>query len=184
MSRPTGTAESVVLLDDQRRPVGTALKAEVHDADTPLHLAFSCYVTDERGQVLLTRRALDKRAWPGVWTNTCCGHPAPGEPQEDAVRRRLADELGLEVGPLTCVLPDFAYRATDASGVVENEVCPVFAARTHPGSRVTANALEVMEWRWVPWTSLAVAVDATPFTFSPWSVLQVPLLDDPALVWV
>jgi isopentenyl-diphosphate Delta-isomerase len=172
-----GEPELVVLLDRDRLPLGTALKAEVHSADTPLHLAFSCYVTDGQGRVLLTRRALDKRTWPGVWTNTCCGHPAPDEPLEDAIRRRLVDELGLEVGALTCALPDFAYRATDASGVVENEICPVFVARTHPGSRVSANASEVMEWRWVSWTSLGQAVGATPFAFSPWSALQVPLLD-------
>jgi isopentenyl-diphosphate delta-isomerase type 1 len=186
MSRTTGTGEPelVVLLDDGRRPSGTALKSEVHDTETPLHLAFSCYVTDGRGQVLLTRRALGKRTWPGVWTNSCCGHPQPGEAPTDAVRRRLVDELGLEVGELSCVLPDFAYRATDASGVVENEVCPVFAAPMHPGSRITANASEVMEWRWVPWTALGQAVGAVPFAFSPWSALQVPLLDQMGDGWV
>ena len=88
------------------------------------------------------------------------------------------------MGALTCVLPDFAYRATDASGVVENEVCPVYVAQAHPGSAVVANASEVMEWRWVSWTSLARAVGATPFAFSPWSALQVPLLDDGSVTWV
>ena len=63
-----------------------------------------------------------------MWTNSCCGHPRPGEEPTDAVRRRLDDELGLEVGDLRSALPDFAYRAVDASGVVENEVCPVFVA--------------------------------------------------------
>jgi isopentenyl-diphosphate delta-isomerase type 1 len=179
-SRP----EEVVLLGADRLPSGSALKSEVHDTDTPLHLAFSVYVTDGNGAVLLTRRALDKRTWPGVWTNTCCGHPQPGESLTDAVRRRLVDELDLEVGALSCVLPDFAYRATDASGVVENEVCPVFVATTHAGSRVLANASEVMEWKWVAWSSLGQAVDATPFAFSPWSALQVPLLDQHRGAWV
>ena len=82
------------------------------------------------------------------------------------------------------MLPDFAYRATDACGVVENEVCPVYVARTHEGSRIAANAAEVMEWTWVPWTSLAQAVDAAPFAFSPWSALQVPLLDARPVAWV
>lgn len=170
--------DEVVLVDAAGTPVGTAPRASVHDATTPLHLAFSCYVTDGEGQVLLTRRALDKRTWPGVWTNSCCGHPRPGEDFEDAVRRRLVDELGLEVGDLGCVLPDFAYRATDASGLVENEVCPVFVAQAHPDAQVLPNSSEVMEWRWVSWASLAKAVDATPFAFSPWSALQVPLLDE------
>jgi len=181
---PFHAGDDVVLVDRGGSPVGTAPRTSVHDTDTPLHLAFSCYVTDGQGRVLLTRRALDKRTWPGVWTNSCCGHPRPQEPLEDAVRRRLVDELGLEVGELTCLLPDFAYRATDASGVVENEVCPVFGAQAHPTSHVSANASEVMEWRWVSWTSLAQAVGATPFAFSPWSALQVPLLDDGPVTWV
>ena len=182
-ARPLHDADDVVLVDEAGTPVGVAPRLGVHDTDTPLHLAFSCYVGDGQGRVLLTRRALEKRTWPGVWTNSCCGHPRPGEDLEDAVRRRLVDELGLEVGALSCALPDFAYRATDASGVVENEVCPVFVTQTHPGSVVTANASEVMEWRWVPWESLAQAVGATPFAFSPWSVLQVPRLDASAPTW-
>ena len=181
---PLHAGDDVVLVDAAGAPVGTAPRASVHDTETRLHLAFSCYVTDGAGQVLLTRRALGKRTWPGVWTNSCCGHPRPGEPSTDAIRRRLVDELGLEVGALTCVLPEFAYRATDASGVVENEVCPVYVARTHPGSSVLPNASEVMEWRWVSWTSLAQAVAAAPFAFSPWSALQVPLLDAQPLAWV
>ena len=180
---PLHAGDDVVLVDAAGSPVGTAPRASVHDTDTPLHLAFSCYVTDGAGQVLLTRRALDKRTWPGVWTNSCCGHPRPGEPAADAIRRRLVDELGLAVGALTCVLPDFAYRATDASGVVENEVCPVYVARADPASPVAPDPAEVMEWAWVPWTSLVQAVAATPFTFSPWSALQVPLLEAGSTAW-
>ena len=89
--------EQVVLLDTARLPIGTALKSEVHTADTPLHLAFSCWVLDDDGRVLLTRRALSKRTWPGVWTNSFCGHPGPGEPFARAIERRAREELGCEV---------------------------------------------------------------------------------------
>jgi isopentenyl-diphosphate delta-isomerase type 1 len=121
--------DQVILLDEHDQPIGTAPRASVHGTDTPRHLAFSCYLFDSQGRVLLTRRALTKVAWPGVWTNSCCGHPRPGEAPEDAVRRRLADELGAVVTDVHLVLPDFGYRAVDASGVVENEFCPVWVAR-------------------------------------------------------
>jgi len=170
--------ELVVLVDDAGQPIGQSLKSDVHGIQTPLHLAFSVHVFDDLDRVLLTRRALSKRTWPGVWSNTCCGHPAPGEPVTDALRRRLTFELGLEVGDLRCVLPDFAYTATDASGILENEICPVFEARLlHPGSSLTANPEEVMDWKWVQWDDLTRAVRVAPFAFSPWAVSQIRQLD-------
>jgi isopentenyl-diphosphate delta-isomerase len=142
----------------------------VHGADTPLHLAFSCHVFDRDGRVLVTRRALGKLTWPGVWTNAFCGHPAPDEATEDAVRRRAVRELGLTLGPLEPVLPDFRYRAVDASGVVENEICPVFRAVVDVDPAPAAD--EVAEWAWAPFARLRAAVEAAPFAFSPWLVLQ------------
>ncbi len=167
---PPGPVERVVLLDAGHRPIGTAPKSEVHTAQTPLHLAFSCHVFAPDGQVLVTRRSLAKKAWPGVWTNSVCGHPAPGESSRDAVRRRAGYELGLGLGIVQEVMPDFAYRAVDASGIVENEFCPVHFALADglPAPR----ASEVAEYHWVAPADLAAAVAATPWAFSPWLVLQ------------
>jgi isopentenyl-diphosphate Delta-isomerase len=166
-----GTAEQVVLLDGERRPVGAADKATVHTRDTPLHLAFSCYVYDPLGRVLVTRRALRKATWPGVWTNSLCGHPGPSEPVEAAVVRRAREELGIRLTDVRVVLPDFAYRAVDPSGVVENEVCPVLAAGT--GDEPAPEPSEVCEWRWVDWADVAETARRTPWVLSPWSVLQI-----------
>jgi isopentenyl-diphosphate delta-isomerase len=162
--------EQVVLVDETGTPVGTADKATVHHAATPLHLAFSCHVFHRDGRVLLTRRALSKLTWPGVWTNSFCGHPAPDESGETAVRRRAARELGLELGALEPVLPDFRYRAVDASGVVENEICPVFRTTVDVDPRAASD--EVAEWTWIGFDELRTAVTAAPFAFSPWLALQ------------
>ncbi len=140
--------ESVVLLDEQGRAIGTADKRSVHHTDTPLHLAFSCYIFDDHGSVLVTQRALDKRTFPGVWTNGCCGHPAPGEPLAEAVRRRVHQELGLRIEGLRLLLPRFRYRAVMA-GTVENEMCPVFVATT--SDAVRPDPVEVAQTRWEPW---------------------------------
>ena len=138
----------------------------MHTAETPLHLAFSCHVYNAEGLVLVTRRALSKRTWPGVWTNSFCGHPAPGETMADAIARRARFELGISVEALEVVLPDFRYRAVDASGIVENEICPVYRALTTDA--VSPNPDEVSEFAWLAPTALRGAVESAPFAFSPW----------------
>ena len=162
--------EQVVLVDDAGSPIGTADKATVHTTNTPLHLAFSCHVFNKDGHVLVTRRALSKATWPGVWTNAVCGHPGPGEDMTDAITRRVQHEIGLEITDITPAIPEFRYRAVDASGIVENEICPVFIA--HAASQPTPRDDEVCEWQWVEPDALRSAVLATPFAFSPWLVEQ------------
>ncbi|KAA9395423.1 isopentenyl-diphosphate Delta-isomerase [Kocuria coralli] len=174
-ARPTSarssTVEEVILLDAQYRPIGTAPKATVHTENTPLHFAFSCWVLDDDGRVLLTRRALSKKTWPGVWTNSFCGHPGPGEDPREAVARRARQELGLEIGDLTEVLPDFSYRAVDASGIVENEFCPVWTARAASALRVQPS--EIAETTWVEPADLLTAARGIPRVFSPWLVEEI-----------
>lgn len=164
-----------MLLDEQHQPCGTAPRVAIHTEQTPLHLAFSSYLLDADGRLLLTRRALGKRAWPGVWTNSCCGHPRPGESLEDAVHRRVREELGLVPTGLRCVLPDFRYRAVDPGGVVENEFCPVFLA-TVAARELSPDVGEVAEWTWVTWSAAATAITAVPSVFSPWAVAQMTRL--------
>ena len=167
--------DQVVLLDDHGREIGTAPKASVHGSDTALHLAFSCHIVDERGRVLVTRRALDKRTWPGVWTNSFCGHPRPAEPILHAVHRHADHELGITLRDIELALPLFRYRATDPNGVVEHEICPVYIARTDDDLRL--NPLEAIDYHWVDPADLSIALSAAPWAFSPWLVLQAQQLD-------
>lgn len=164
------TDEYVVLVNDCGEPIGSTAKSSVHSEATPLHLAFSCYLFNENGEVLVTRRSLSKLTWPGVWTNSFCGHPGPGEDPEAAVVRRAMHELGAEVRHVRPMLPGFRYRATDASGMVENELCPVFTATA--SSKIVPDPDEVAEWAWVQVTALEQSVRLAPYAFSPWLVLQ------------
>lgn len=166
--------ELVVLVDEAGRAIGTAPKAEVHHGATPLHRAFSLFLFDEEDRTLLQRRSRAKRTWPGVWSNGCCGHPMPGEEIEDAVRRRLHEELGLEAGDLETMLPRFRYRAEE-SGVVENEICPVLVARSV--GLPTPDPEEVQELRWVDWTALLARACDRPESLSPWCREEALLLD-------
>jgi isopentenyl-diphosphate delta-isomerase type 1 len=161
----------VVLLDEHYHAIGTAPRLLVHGRDTPLHLAFSCYIVNDSGEVLVTRRALSKRTWPGVWTNSCCGHPRWNEPIEDAVRRRVREELGIRVGAVLPAVPDFRYRATDSSGVTENEFCPVFIARVETGE-IEPDPEEVEEHVWMPWPAFVQTARSAPAMISPWAAEQ------------
>jgi len=165
--------EQVVLLDEGGRPIGVAPKHEVHHRDTPLHLAFSCYVFDPAGRLLVTRRALDKRTWPGVWTNSCCGHPAPGEPLAAAAVRRTRQELGIEVTDVRLVLPDFRYRAVMDDGTVENEICPVFAATCRSPEALHLDPDEVADHAWEDWATFRSEVVEGRRSVSPWCLEQV-----------
>ncbi len=165
------TEELLVLVDESGNAVGSAPKATTHHARTPLHLAFSCYVFDQAGRLLLTQRAHDKPTFPGVWTNSLCGHPAPGERMVDAVARRAEQELGLALESVTPALPSFRYEATMANGVRENELCPVFTAIAT--SDPTPEPSEVAAWEWVAWGPFRDAVLAGDREVSVWCALQV-----------
>lgn len=174
------TLELVVLLSEDGTPIGTTEKIAVHNNETALHLAFSCHVFNPAGQLLVTRRAISKLTWPGVWTNSFCGHPGPGEPMLEAVARRAERELGITLDSVEMALPDFRYRAVDASGIVENEICPVFVAVTSDIPRPAAD--EVAEFEWVDARALLESLEKSPWAFSPWLNLQLPALDAASLL--
>ncbi|WP_431783640.1 isopentenyl-diphosphate Delta-isomerase [Streptomyces chumphonensis] len=127
MSNDTAAPIMLELVDEQGTTIGTAEKLSAHRAPGRLHRAFSVFLFDEEGRLLLQRRALGKYHSPGVWSNTCCGHPFPGEPPFSAAARRVREELGVtpallaEAGTVTYHHPD------PLSGLVEREYNHLFA---------------------------------------------------------
>lgn len=157
--------ELVVLVDEAGQQIGTAAKAAVHGGDTPSHRAFSCYLFGPDGLLLLTRRARTKATFPGLWTNSVCGHPGPGEDDVNAIRRRARHEMGLPVTDPQVAIADFRYRAT-SGGVMENEICPVYLARTD--GTPDPEPAEVDDWTWCPWPDFLARLAIEPARFSPW----------------
>lgn len=141
--------ELVVLVDKYNTPIGTAPKATVHTKNTPLHRGFSLFVFHSDGRFLVTQRALDKATFPGVWTNTVCGHPAPQEAPMTAAIRRVDQELGLQLTFIEQVA-NYQYVATDKNGIMENEICPVFVGisddEPHPMLH-EVETLHYMSWQ-------------------------------------
>ena len=157
--------ELVVLLDADGNEVGAMAKEEAHQAPGHLHLAFSVFLSNPSGQLLMQRRALEKYHFPGAWANACCSHPRPGEPLPEAARRRVLEELGLECEPTE--IGTFTYRATDpVSTLVEHELDHVFTAAVSEDP--DPDPSEVMEWRWVGADELRARVNAADPTLAPW----------------
>jgi isopentenyl-diphosphate Delta-isomerase len=144
--------ERIVFVDQNGEPTGqTGPKIQSHNRNTRLHLAFSCYIFRSSDKAFLfTRRALSKKVWPGVWTNSVCGHPFPTEAIERAIVRRAEYELGLQqLDGLSCLVPNYRYKTPPFDGVVEHEFCPIYFATTHEDPKL--NPLEVEEFTWITW---------------------------------
>lgn len=173
--------ELIVLVDDQNNEIGQAEKLSSHHANTPLHRAFSCYIFNDRGEFLLTQRALSKKVWPGVWTNSVCGHPAPGEDTIDAIKRRLKDELGMTAKDFEVVLPNYRYKTPPFNGIIENEICPVYIARFESESKINPDEVEVI--RWITWEDYVQEAEADKEdTYSYWCKDQLKQLKNHPLI--
>jgi isopentenyl-diphosphate delta-isomerase len=160
---PPTADPDVVLVDEQDRELGVAPKSEVHRTGQ-LHRAFSVFLQDAEGRVLLQRRASGKYHSPGLWANTCCSHPHPGEPLEDAARRRLREEMGIECDlELACA---FVYHAELGAGLVEHEYDHVFLGTT--GLEPRPDPAEVDAWRWVSPRELESDLELHPARYVAW----------------
>lgn len=165
--------DMIVLVDETNKPIRTARKLETHNDKTPLHRAFSIFLFNRNGETLVQKRALGKKTWAGIWSNSCCGHQMLHESLEDAAKRRLRYELGLSNISLLLILKDFRYRA-EKDGIVENEICPVFVGFIE--SEPNANPAEVAETKWVNWEDFLDEAKNQETELSPWSIEEAQLL--------
>jgi isopentenyl-diphosphate delta-isomerase len=137
--------EQLILVDGDDREIGFMAKADAHRGRGTLHRAFSLFVFNPAGELLVQLRANEKRLWPGYWSNTCCSHPRRGERMDDAIHRRLWEELGLSAE--LEFLFKFEYQAQYDAVAAEHELCWVYAGRS--AGRPRANVHEIAAWRYL-----------------------------------
>jgi len=166
--------ELVILVDEQNREIGTADKDTVHTSSTPLHRAFSLFLFNAKNELLLTQRSPTKKTFPGIWTNTVCGHLLPGETASTSAKRRLKEELGITASKISEVAP-YRYRFADYNGIVENEICPILI--TYSNAYPQPNPQEIATWKWIPWRAFLQEIAAAPTQYSPWSVEEAHIIE-------
>jgi isopentenyl-diphosphate Delta-isomerase len=161
--RAIDTKEHVILVDRNDVPIGTREKQAAHEAGV-LHRAFSVFVFDARGRMLLQRRASTKYHSGGLWSNTCCSHPRPGEATAAAAQRRLFEEMGFHC-PLEVAF-SFTYHADVGDGLIEHEYDHVFIGRFD--GEPAPDAAEVDDWRWITCDELQREMRERPGHFTFW----------------
>jgi isopentenyl-diphosphate delta-isomerase len=161
-------AEELILVDADDNTTGFLSKAKCHDGDGIQHRAFSLFLFDTEGRLLLQQRAADKRLWPGYWSNSCCSHPRRGESMQTATQRRLHDELNCST-ELEYVYR-FAYQASYGTLGSENELCHVYLGRV--SADVRPNEREIAAIRFVSVTELKAELAGDPERFTPWFKME------------
>lgn len=161
--------EKVVLVDANNRQTGTMEKTEAHEKGL-LHRAFSVFILDSSGRLLLQRRSSGKYHSPGLWTNTCCSHPRPGESVKNAAIRRLKEEMGI-----TCSLKEsftFIYKAEFDNGLTEHEFDHVLIGVTD--SDPVVNPEEADSYKYIDPDNLAKDIHNSPDNYTVWFRIAYP----------
>lgn len=164
--------QQVILVDKDDNEKGTAGKLEAHEKGW-LHRAFSVFIFDSSGNMLLQQRAMDKYHSPGLWTNACCSHPHPGEDTLQAAKRRLKEELGFETGIEKIF--DFVYKAEFENGLIEYEFDHVFAGE-YEGT-INPAAGEVMDQRYGTVGEIKKSLQNNPGNYTEWFKLAFPRVE-------
>jgi isopentenyl-diphosphate delta-isomerase len=153
----------VILVDKNDTETGLMSKTEVHEKGL-LHRAVSVFIINTSGDWLIQRRAFDKYHSAGLWTNTCCSHPLPGESTEDAAKRRLFEEMGMECDLIP--LFNFTYREILENGLIEHELDYVFLGISDKSPVI--NDLEVSEYKYFSYEELKNEISKNPENFTVW----------------
>ncbi len=161
-------SELLILVDTHDQETGSLGKVECHDGDGILHRAFSVFLFNDGGELLLQQRSADKRLWPMYWTNTCCSHPRQGESMQVATERRLQQELN--TASTLEFIYKFEYQARFGDLGSENELCWVHLGRIE--REATANDAEVAALRFVSADELRGEIDAQPERLTPWFKME------------
>lgn len=164
--------EPLIRVDSQDNLLGFESKEACHDGDGLLHRAFSIFLFDRSGRLLLQQRSEQKRLWPGYWANSCCSHPRRGESDAEAAARRIREELG--VSPPLTFLYRFEYHARYGELGSEHELCSVYAAVDDNPVRININ--EIADIRWIEPDVLDLELAKHPERYAPWLKLEWPRL--------
>lgn len=167
--------EELILVDGKDAVVGHRDKLAAHAGQGMRHRAFSVFLFDEMGRLLVHRRSAHKPLWPGYWTNSCCSHPRRGESLEASVKRRLYEELGCAPLALRHVCR-FEYQASFGAAGSEHELCHIYLARYHSGSALSAHPLEVAELDWLDGEQVDRLMQTRSAELTPWFQLEWALL--------
>lgn len=160
--------EEVIVVDQFDNEVGTMEKMEAHQKGV-LHRAFSVLLFNSAGEILLQKRSVEKYHSGGMWTNTCCSHPLPGEEVEAAARRRLREEMGVDLQPTFSY--SFVYKVELDGGLIEHELDHVFFGSFDGTPEINVN--EVSEWKYVSLSDLKSDMLKHPDDYTHWFKLIV-----------
>lgn len=160
--------DTVVLVDEQDRQIGTLDKLEAHSGRGSLHRAISVFLTDETGRVLMQKRHPDKLVWGGYWSNSCCTHPFVGESTIDCATRRVREELSLSV-ELTFHFK-LKYQASFSTAHAEHELVSVFTGTTQAQPVIDPD--EISELMWIEPEKLSQELVWKPDDYTPWCILE------------
>jgi isopentenyl-diphosphate delta-isomerase len=154
--------EQVILVNELDQEIGLMEKMEAH-RQGKLHRAFSVLLFNSRGDLLLQKRAQSKYHSGGLWTNTCCSHPRPDETMEDAIRRKLMQEMGIDASPVYS--HKFIYK-TSLADLIENEMDYVYVGQFD--GKPVINHEEVEDWKYVNSTALSQDISRHPEKYTHW----------------